>query len=123
MEDGLIESTLDTVVRLLSGQRFNFVSEDDLQIGIAEALSELSPEREVILGGAGRIDFLVGAVGIEAKIKGGISAITRQLVRYAGHDRIEALVVVTAKEQHRLQIPGELGGKPVRIVSLRGAFS
>lgn len=117
------EPTLDAVARLLEAVRFNFATEDDLQLGIGMALAMLGPEREVILAGAGRIDFLVGAVGIEAKIKGGASAITRQLVRYAQSDRIAALVVVTAKEQHALQIPGELAGKPVRVVCLRRGIS
>lgn len=114
---------LETVVQALSTVRFNFATEDDLQLGIGQALGTIPHEREVILAGAGRIDFLVGDVGIEAKIKGGISAITRQLARYAQHDRIGALVVVTAKEQHRLQIPGELGGKPIRVVCLRRGIS
>jgi hypothetical protein len=114
---------LDAVVRALTSVHFNFATEDDLQAGISEALASLAHEREVALDGAGRIDFMVGAVGVEAKIKGGISALTRQLARYAQHPRVQALVVVTAKEQHKLQIPGSLNAKPVRVVCLRRGLS
>lgn len=117
------ESTLDTVVRLLVAVRFNFTNEEELQAGIALALAPLEHAREVILDGASRIDFMVGNVGLEVKIGGGISPLTRQLARYAAHERISALVVVTAKEQHRLQLPAAINGKPLRVIALRGGIS
>jgi hypothetical protein len=115
--------TLGRVVGKLGAVRFNFATEDELQRGIGEALDGEPVEREARLDSASRIDFLIEGVGIEAKIGGGSSALTRQLMRYAKSDRIEALIVVTSKEQHRLQIPSTMNGKPVRVLSLRGAFA
>lgn len=119
----MTEPMLDTILRLLGAHRFNFTSEEELQAGIALALAPLSPEREVILDGASRIDFMIGSVGLEVKIGGGISALTRQLARYATHPAVSALVVVTAKEQHRLQLPSVLNGKPLHVIALRGGIS
>lgn len=112
-----------TVARILGGVRFRFANEEELQRGVGEALAEWKPEREVVLGPKDRVDFLLWGVGIEIKIKGGISALTRQLHRYAQHDRIRSLVVVTSREQYRLQLPSQLNGKPLRVLSLRGAFA
>jgi hypothetical protein len=117
------ESPDMTVARILEGVRFRFSTEEELQLGVAAALAEYIPEREVILGPKDRVDFLLWGVGIEIKIKGGISALTRQLMRYAQHERVRSLVVVTSREQYRLQLPATMNGKPLRVVSLRGAFA
>lgn len=116
-------AVFDRVSAKLGAVRFNFATEDELQRGISEALEGETFEREARLDSSSRIDFLIEGVGIEAKIGGGSSALTRQLMRYAKSDRIEALIVVTSKEQHRLQIPSMMNGKPIRVVSLRGAFA
>jgi hypothetical protein len=69
--------------------------------------------REVTLSPKDRIDFLVGAVGIEVKVAGGVGAVIRQLERYAKHERISALVLVTTKST-LARVPLELNGKPLR---------
>lgn len=70
-------------------------------------------EREVILSPKDRIDFLVnGNIGIELKIKGAVSALTEQLERYATHDKIEVLVLVTTKTR-LTGIPTIMNGKLV----------
>jgi hypothetical protein len=117
------ETPAMTVARILGGVRFRFTDEAELQRGIAEALTEWKPEREVVLGPKDRIDFLLWGVGIEIKVKGGISKLTRQLHRYAQHERINALVLVTSREQYRLQLPPELNGKRLHVVSLMGGFA
>lgn len=110
---------MQTIERLLSGFRFRFATEEELQDGIAEALKDHQPQREARLNARDRIDFLLWGVGIEVKIKGGISALTRQLLRYAEVDAIAALVVVTSQTQYALQLPRILGGKPVAVVCAR----
>ena len=106
----------------LAANTYRFATEDELQRGIAAALTnaEIPFEREVRLGLPDRIDFLCGDVGIEVKIGGGISALTRQLSRYADSERIAALVVVTSRNQHRVQLPRRINDKPIAVVVVGG---
>lgn len=102
----------------LRRQRYAFGSEAMLQLAIAGVLerSGLEFEREVRLGPADRIDFLVsGSIGIEAKVRYPRRSIYRQLTRYAEHDRITALVLMTATS---LGLPPSLNGKPLFYVSI-----
>jgi hypothetical protein len=110
---------VQTIERILSAYRFRFATEAELQDGIGEALGKHGPRREVKLNARDRIDFVLWGVGIEVKIKGGISALTRQLVRYAAVEELAALVVVTSQSQYALQLPRELGGKPLAVVCVR----
>jgi hypothetical protein len=93
--------------------------EEDLQAKIASALTSSSVpfEREVNLTPTDRIDFLVGKVGIEVKVKGSPTEVARQLNRYVQSDRIESLLLVTSKATHRA-LPSELNGKQIRLLYL-----
>lgn len=71
-------------------------------------------EHEVRLGPRDRIDFLIGSVGIEVKIDGSATEVTRQLLRYAEHATIADLILVTMRSQ--IVVPAELGGKAVYTV-------
>jgi hypothetical protein len=86
-------------------------------------MESIAHEREVVLSRAERIDFLlVGGIGIEVKIGMSISALTRQLFRYANLEAIRALVVVVTS--NRLSnLPREINGKPVLTVLLQRAFA
>ena len=101
---------------------FGFSSEEDLQTGIASALeaSGIAFEREVRLSGRDRIDFLVGAIGVEVKTDGTLSALLRQLSRYAEHRAIGQLVVVTNRARLTV-LPPMLRGKGLFLFSLLGA--
>ena len=101
---------------LLRRTRMRVGSEAALQQSIEDALAAAGEEftREARLGPADRIDFLAGAVGIEAKARYGKRAIYRQLERYAAKDSIEALILVTGTA---LGMPPAINGKPIYIVS------
>lgn len=72
--------------------------------------------REHILGPCERVDFLVaGHIAVELKIRASRKSIYRQLERYAKHEIVEGLILVTASA---LGMPKEIGGKPVYIVQL-----
>lgn len=105
------------VAAALGGLRFNFAAEADLQRGISERLvaAGLNVTAEVDLGDVGRIDFMVGDVGIEVKVDGSLSALTRQLHRYAQSDRVAALVVVTSLRR-LCRLPAELNGKAIDVI-------
>jgi hypothetical protein len=107
------------VARILRLYRFTYTTEDDLQRGIAEALTEAeAPFTREFQMDSGRIDFMVHAaceVGIEVKVGGSPSAVGRQLMRYLKDDGLRGLVLVTSRRGHRkLLAPG----KPFEVVWL-----
>jgi hypothetical protein len=108
-----------TLARLVASHRFTYRDERQLHDGLAElfAAHQIPVQREARLTGSDRIDFLVGRVGIEVKTHGPAIAVARQLQRYAGSDRIDALVLVTAAARHTC-LPNTIGGKPLLVASL-----
>lgn len=110
------------VVAAIRSYRFTYANEDALQAGVAAALHAhgYTVEREVRLDGHGRIDLLVNRVGIEAKIAGSAAEVRRQLDRYAHSPFIDALVLVTGRVTH-LNLPEELNGKPLHVITLAAA--
>jgi hypothetical protein len=77
-------------------------------------------KREVTRG-ADRIDFLVGTIGVELKVKGSAGDVLRQLERYALWEDVTGLVLVTSKGAHRA-LPFDVGGKPLLIHVPRGVL-
>lgn len=108
------------IAEALRRYRFTYCNEDQLQEGIAAALVEegFEVEREVRLPGLGRIDLLVGRVGIEVKVAGTPIEVASQVARYAFCEEIDGLVLVTSRPRHR--IPAIANGKPVETVQLAG---
>lgn len=109
------------IIAVLSAHHFLYGTEDDLQRGLADALTAagMAVKREVRLNARDRIDLLVGTVGIEVKVAGDASRVERQLERYAQSDLVTALVLVTNRVRHRP--PPTLNDKPVAIIGLAGA--
>lgn len=107
--------------------RFRYRSEGQLQIGIRSLLlhhhvPEQEIKREVRLSGRDRIDFLIGALGIEVKVDGTPASVWRQLARYATHEQVGELLLVTTRVRHVAGGPVELGGKPVHYAVVRGGL-
>jgi hypothetical protein len=92
----------------------------DLHTAIVAALTAAGIEftREYELTRADRPDFFLndGTV-IECKVKGSMAAAARQLDRYAQHDAVKRLVLVTSRMQHA-RVPDEVQGKEVHVVVL-----
>jgi NAD(P)-dependent dehydrogenase (short-subunit alcohol dehydrogenase family) len=111
------------LVALLEGHRFDESSEDALQRGVAQVLAAAgcSFTREVPLTRQDRIDFLVGGVGVECKTDGSLSALTRQLHRYALATQVEALVLVTTRAR-LARVPPHLNGKRISVVATMGGL-
>lgn len=112
----------EAIADVLRGVRFSYSSEDQLQRGIASAFNRagLVFRREVKLSDADRIDFLVGSTGVEVKVTGSVDNVTRQLARYAAHDSVRELVLVTTVARHDT-IPRVIAGVSVRVAFVRGA--
>jgi hypothetical protein len=108
---------IETIMKTLAGHRFDVSCESVLQVQIAEAFQAAGIEfqREVRLSSRERIDFMVGAIGIEVKISGQVKAIYRQCVRYCGFDQVTMLLLVTNRA---MGLPGELEGKPCYVHTL-----
>jgi hypothetical protein len=111
------------VIAALSAVRFRWTGEKDLQDGIESVLvgAGLEFRREHRLSGADVIDFLVGSTGVEVKIKGQAAAVLAQLTRYAEHESVTELVLVTGRLQ-LTRMPGMLNGKPLRVIPLTGSL-
>lgn len=116
--------TPEDLARLIRGYRYRHASEKDLQDGLARVFdgAGLSYARECPLAPGDVIDFLVqGGIGVEVKVGAGLSDATRQLHRYAAHEAVASLLLVTSR--CRLdRMPAELRGKPVGVVVIPGAF-
>ena len=108
--------TPEAIVTLLRRSRLRVGDEAALQLSIEEVLTAAGEgfEREHRLSAADRIDFLLGTVGLEAKTRCNKRVIYRQLERYAAHDAISALILVTGTA---MGLPPSIGGKPVYLVS------
>lgn len=74
---------------------------------------------EVRLTAADRIDLMVGSIGIEVKIAGQKTAVWRQLARYAAHEDITELILVTTVARHVVDAPRQLHSKPVHLAVIR----
>lgn len=76
-------------------------------------------EREVALSPADIVDFMIGDIAVEMKLKGSVMDIYRQLCRYAAHDRVKGLVLLTSKA---MSLPELINDKPARVVSMSRAW-
>lgn len=109
-------SATPTVELVLSAlrARYRFQHEKELQrlLGIQLARAKITYTPEVKLSAEDRIDFLIGTIGVEVKIKGSQKDVVDQLLRYAQHERIGSLILVTTRLQHLVAFPTTLHGKP-----------
>ncbi len=123
--NGLFRMTAEELCLLLERSVRGIGTEDAVQRAIADVLRNQRPPiafaREVRLDKANRIDFMVGHIGVEVKIGGGISALIRQLARYAEFDQVGDLVLVSTRAT-LARVPTELNGKRVRVALLLGIF-
>lgn len=111
------------VERALRRRRFRYANEKELQEGLAQAFAEegIDFRREHSLAPGDIVDFLIGPVAVEVKIGGSLAGVTRQLHRYAQHEPVEALVLVTGLLRLG-NLPETLNGKALSVVSVGGAF-
>jgi len=114
------------ITAVVAAHAFRYAHERELQDGLAQVLGPLATrhglavDREVVVPGAGRIDLVLGRVGVEVKVGGAPAAVGRQIRRYQAGP-FDALVLVTTRVAHlALTYPGP---PPVHVVAaLNGAF-
>ena len=113
------------ITGLLRRHRIPFGTEQDMQDAVQAILNRnhVQHAREVLLSAKDRIDFLSDGshVGIECKVSGSRSAVLAQLVRYAEHAQVTALILVTSRHTHRFACD-EINGKPLFVVWVGGSL-
>lgn len=116
----MVPFSANALFMCLCGWSYAFGTEDDLQMGIGQALSGAGIEykREERLSATDRPDFMVGDVAIEAKVTGPRAAVMRQLARYASYPEVAEIVLVTSRTTHRM--PFSLNGKKVMVLRVGG---
>lgn len=110
------------ICNALAGHGIRTNDESELASAVARLLTEagIPFEQEYRLSRRDRIDFLVDGVGIELKVDGSPADIIRQLNRYAEHDAILELLLVTTKRKLFYSAPVQLNGKLVTAICLGG---
>lgn len=113
--------TPQEIVRYIHVRRLPLSGEKACQDGFELELkaSGIAYEREVRLSPADIVDFLIGDVGIEFKIRGQRREIYRQCERYCGHERIKAIVLAT---NAAMGMPASINGRPIFVARLGMAW-
>lgn len=116
--------TAADVTDLLARYRIMGLAESVVQDQIERALRQegIAYEREVELAPGDRIDFMVGTVGIEVKIKGTRAQIIRQLARYVRNDRVEEIVLAATSRRVLASAPDEITGMHITKHLLQGGL-
>ncbi len=109
-----IASTLQRLRIPLSNEK---AAQDAIERAFKDA--GLPCEREVRLSPGDIVDFMVGTIAVEVKIYGQRREIFRQLTRYAQHERVKELLLVT---NLAMGLPPEINGKPARRIDLGRAW-
>ena len=109
-------TTSEEIVASIEEYEFSYTCEDDLQKAIASVLSDCSIpyQREYRLNEKDRLDFKVGTIAIEVKIKGGLTEVARQVGRYLQSSEVTSVILVTTRSAHR-NLPPSLNGKPIYV--------
>jgi hypothetical protein len=114
-----------TVLELLQSGRYSLNNEKETQAQVGarlrDTLEGVLVESEKRLSARDIPDFLVdGKIAIEVKLRGWQKKeIFKQLTRYAKHDVVECIILVTNVS---LGLPTEIEGKPVYYVSMGRAW-
>jgi hypothetical protein len=107
----------------LSQFRFFYSCELEIQVAIGQLLQTagIPAQREFRLSEKDRLDFFIDGLVIEVKIGGSAADVMRQVARYAEHEKVQGVLLVTTKARHTL--PDTFNGKPLLVHSLLdGAF-
>ena len=107
-------------LRQLIGKELTFTSCND-EYGYQEQLEDwlnktcrVLTSREVVLSPSDRVDFMVDGIAVELKVKCSTNEILRQLERYAQHESVREILLLSVTRAPLLKLPPSLNGKPVR---------
>lgn len=112
---------ISTLIDFLQRQRLDAAREKRAQADLAEAFDQTGWEylREHSLSDRDIVDFLVKidgcCIALELKTKAQRKRIYRQMERYATHESVDALVLLTGTA---MTLPHRINEKEARVVSL-----
>lgn len=110
-----------TLADRIAEHRYTVNNEAELQAAIADVL-DAAGQREHRLTDTERPDFLIDGIAIECKVAGTQIAALRQCQRYARHDDVQAVLLVTTKAAHDAGIH-TLGSKPFHTLIVKGGWA
>jgi DNA-binding LytR/AlgR family response regulator len=108
------------LVELLEKSRMRTITEETFQVATAQALTDAGVEfkREHPLSRGDRVDFMVGDIALELKIDGSSTEVLRQLQRYAQHEEVQAIVLLTSRSK-LCRMPNSLNNKPLYVALIQ----
>lgn len=109
---------VNKLIHAIHRSKVSLTDEKMTQVQVAEILreNEIPYVREHRLSGEDIVDFLIDdTLAVEIKLKGQKRAIFRQLKRYATHDQVKGIILLTGIS---MGLPEEIEGKPTYIGSL-----
>lgn len=109
------------ITTLLRSLRCDLSDEKRTQEDIAFALTAngMAFTREASLSSHERVDFLIGGLALEIKLRSAKMGVYRQLQRYAKHEAVKAVMLAS---NMAMGLPAEIEGKPAYFVSLGAAW-
>lgn len=119
-----MSEAVDLLLRELRRHRISYGSETELGRSVVQLLLPLNIPyvEEYRLSPGSRVDLLLdGGVAVELKVGGTPTSVLRQLHRYAEHDCVREILLITTRHAHLRGLPAQLCGKPVyvfRVTSL-----
>lgn len=122
---GVRDELFEAAVRVVRTSRVDLTTEKsaqaDLELAFLDAIDAAALSREHRLGAGDIPDFLIGG-RIVVELKGArhqANPTLRQLQRYAAYPDVTHLVLATARA---MQMPKEVGGKPLVVINLGRAW-
>lgn len=117
-----MSETVQQVAKILRSAKLDLSSEKAVQEGIESLLKRESMmfDREFRLSDSDIIDFFIYGVGVEVKINSRNKVkIFRQLERYAKHEQITSLILVTS---HPMGLPETIMGKDAYLINISAGW-
>lgn len=113
---------MERIIELLKSHRLRFGLEQVLQDDVETVLASAGVpfHREYRLG-KDRVDFFVDGLAIECKVDGGQTAVLEQCLRYACHDQVKGVLLVTSRRAHRFGL-AQLRNKPFSVLWVAGTI-
>lgn len=113
--------TVQSISQIIIRQRLPLNDEKALQVELAKVFADngIEAKREVRLGVGDIIDFMIGDIGMEVKIKGGRRAIYHQCERYCRYPEVKQFILLTNVP---MGFPPEIDGTSCFVISLARAW-
>ncbi len=115
------QAAADLIARI-GAARIDLSDEKRAQAQIGDVLTSagIAFEREVRLSPGDVVDFMVGDIALEVKLKRNRKqAVFRQLLRYVKHDRVKGIILAT---NLGMGLPRAIDGVPAWYISLGRAW-